>query len=869
MVISVRAEVSRLTALHATRRIVFGLQVMWWPLCLLTFLAVVLQFGVWRKEIDVVGPFAPATNPPQHALVVAVPSEGAVPWWRQPLIGDSAEKPLESKLRLRIAGREIWPAHSDPASIREGKATGYSHRGSDIVFSLPPGVKNAPETVVTLWYKIRPRLWVTLALMLPTLALGLLLYFEALRSLALGFYNRIARASGDARPWMRLLSMAPYVLLFGLSVLCLTGTIGFLGFSLYAWTAGWALPTTAPIRWFSWTEWTARNEPYFGYLLLALSGFGIVTTWFSVLTRHHETTAVCEARLRAFLKWSGFPIAATAFLLGLSAIWDGIARPGDPHWANIGGLIPFNDAHGHIAEAFFEAKQGVWTPWALRRPLAAAFRSVLLFASDFSFPVMLTLQAFMLALAVCISSYAVMIWRGIWAGLCFFGFAYIYTRIFMPTSLTEPLGLFWSLLSVPFFIASFRSGSVKPGLVGFAMTSMALMTRMGSMFTIPALLLWLVWQFGRSSSDKVKIGVVAIGILFSVIGVNSLLAKAYGTGSAETGSNFSYTLCGLSIGTTWDGCPAKLAQQGEPVTGDEATVAKRLYAFAWQNFKSNPAVFFERLAGGAKEFLTSFPTVVWKGYGAAVDVPIWLSQSCLVAICFVGLCYIAVYGMNRIEVSFWVLLWASIIASSAMIYYDDGARVLAASHPLIVLFIAMGMSNPEAGGKVEARRQFDLYGASGLIVAAILFVSVPWIAHRVLSGENYPTRGLQSRQSEVSVFGRQLMSGFLVVGDGSALRTDVPTLHFSDFEKLVAQSGVELYQGLLHPIPPPMPFGFVFAAPIDEGMIGPNIFIVPAQVMEGRDVPAWRLEFQPWSHKNDAQGQYWFLVTKAEPWRRP
>jgi hypothetical protein len=147
--------------------------------------------------------------------------------------------------------------------------------------------------------------------------------------------------------------------------------------------------------------------------------------------------------------------------------------------------------------------------------------------------------------------------------------------------------------------------------------------------------------------------------------------------------------------------------------------------------------------------------------------------------------------------------------------------------------------------------------------------SIFTVPHRVLSGENYPTRGLQSRQSEVSVFGRQLMSGFLVVGDGSALRTDVPTLHFSDFEKLVAQSGVELYQGLLHPIPPPMPFGFVFAAPIDEGMIGPNIFIVPAQVMEGRDVPAWRLEFQPWSHKNDAQGQYWFLVTKAEPWRRP
>ena len=82
---------------------------------------------------------------------------------------------------------------------------------------------------------------------------------------------------------------------------------------------------------------------------------------------------------------------------------------------------------------------------------------------------------------------------------------------------------------------------------------------------------------------------------------------------------------------------------------------------------------------------------------------------------------------------------------------------------------------------------------------------------------------------------------------------------------MVAQSGVETYQGLIHPVAPALPFGFVFAAPISTGTTAPNIFIVPAEVMEDRNVQAWHFRLAPWSHKMDAQGRYWFLVTKAEP----
>jgi hypothetical protein len=667
-----------------------------------------------------------------------------------------------------------------------------------------------------------------------------------------------------AQRWAPILCVAPHVLLFGLLVIAVAASAWFLGASLFALASGWALPLTAPLRWFALLAWTARGEPYFAYPVLAVAAFGTLAAWLPAWVLRTEATTAWEARLSAVLRRTGLPIVTAALLISLGAMWAGIVRPDDPHWANIGGLIPFSDANAHLADAFFEAQQGTWTTWALRRPLAAAFRAVLLFASGSSFPAMLILQAFLLALATCLAAYAVMIWRGIWAGLVFFGLSYLYVRIFVLTSLSEPLGLFWSLLSIPCFIDAFRTRSASSALVGFAMTSVALMTRMGSMFTIPALLVWLVWQFGRSTSEKLRIAVLAIAILGAVIGVNTLLSKIYGTAGAETGSNFAYTLCGLTIGTAWDGCPSRLAEQGEPLTGDEGAVARRLYAFAWQNFFAKPTVFFARLTAGMRGFLSNYPVVMWKGYAVTLDRRLGPFGMLLTVISLIGLIGLARRETNAVEISFWCLVAVSILLSSAIIYLDDGARTLAASQPLIALFIAMGMGRPELrDGKVGANRRLVACGTSGLVVAALLAIAVPGIAHR-LSSTQADQKHLVSGSDEIIAAGGAKMSGFLVLANEAPLATDMPTLHVSDFEALIAQSGVEAYQGLIHPVAPALPFGFVFAPPIGTGTTSPNIFIVPAEVMERRDVQAWRFRLAPWSHKMDAQGQYWFLVTRAE-----
>jgi hypothetical protein len=633
--------------------------------------------------------------------------------------------------------------------------------------------------------------------------------------------------------------------------------------SLYAFATGWALPTIALIRWSPVAEWAASNEPYFGYLLLMLAGVGTAATWLMSSTAlHRPLLESTEQSLRTLLAWCGFPIAACAFLLCVSAMWAGIVRPGDLNFANLGGLIPFSDAGHYLAAAFDQVRDGVWNAVALRRPLAAGFRSVLLIFGNFSLPSMLILQACLVAGAACFATWAIVLWRGVWAGIAFFALTYIYASVFVQTTLTEPLGLFWALLSIPFFIKSFRDRSASAALVAFAMTAIALMTRMGSMFTIPALLVWLVWQFANGIAARLRIGAAAAVILLGVLGLNTLLLKTYGPGQDSTGDNFSYTLCGLTIGTGWAGCPAKLAAEGKPLTGDEAAVASQLYSMAWTNFRDKPKIFLRRLVDNLNEFTSDFPNVIWRGFLARIEEPNWLFRGTLTAVSVIGLLYFAVRRPKSVELAFWTLVWASIAASASFIYPDDGARLFAASQPLIAMFFAIGMSSPALTPATAASpSRLSRYGWIGLTAAALLFLCVPWIAHRFSAAAS-----VSAVNNEAFVFGGRRMSGVLVVKDDVALRNDIPSLHLSEFEGILRQSGIEIYQELIHPTLPPLPFGLVFAPRLEKGSVSAFLYIVPPEVVEHRDVPSWHFNLKRWGYKPGGYGEYWFYVTKAEPW---
>jgi hypothetical protein len=835
-------------------------RLLFWPFLLLTLVAHALSFDIWQKELTIAGPFAFVTSPARHSLFVRVPREFTSVWWSKPLLADDTDHPNRSGVELWINERKMLPPHSAHETISEGTTTGFSHWGSWVIFSLPAGVENTPETKVKLRYKVPPPSWATFALTMSCVLLALPFCLRTIESLR-------RRHEKQLITLLTGLLRVPYWALLGFCCVLLIGCAAYILSTLYALATGWALPTTALLRWSPIARWAAMNEPYLGHVLLMLAGFGAVTAWFACSNSDLRGVVKSdELKSQRILLWCGYPIAACAFVLGISAMWSGIVRPSDPNWANIGGLIPFTDGVNYYAGAHDQVRDGIWETVTSRRPLAAAFRSVLMFFGNYSLQAMLILQTCLFAAAACFAAYAVASWLGVWAGIAFFGFTYIYAHMFAPTILTEPLGLCWALLSIPFFIDAFRNGSVKPALVAFAIATVALMTRMGSMFTIPALVLWLVWQFGERPAAKVRIFVASIGVLLGIFELSFLLQNFYGANTGSAGGNFAYVICGLTMGTTWQGCLPKLASQGIS-TSETSELFNHLYAMAWENFRTDPSFLFARLAEGASTFLAKFWQVMWRGYFFDIHQPDWVWRNSLTVISAIGLLYLAVRRATRVELTFWMLFWPSIILSAAFVYLEDGGRIMAASQPLIALFLAAGFTGPALAATDEPdRNRPTRCGSLILLLAAVLFIGIPWVAHRLSPVEEVAGERLLAKRDEAFVFGGRRMSGFLVVGDDEPLRSNVPTLHLADFEAVIQQSAVENYQSLLHPVMPTLPFGLIIAPRLEKDTGSYQRFIVPADVIERRDVPAWHFDLTTWQRKPTDLGVEWFFVTKAEPW---
>jgi hypothetical protein len=143
----------------------------------------------------------------------------------------------------------------------------------------------------------------------------------------------------------------------------------------------------------------------------------------------------------------------------------------------------------------------------------------------------------------------------------------------------------------------------------------------------------------------------------------------------------------------------------------------------------------------------------------------------------------------------------------------------------------------------------------------VLFVTVPWIAHALSPVRAIAGAKLLQEKDEAFVFGGRRMSGFVVVRDDEPPRHDIPTLHMSDFEAALHQGGIENSQALLHQT---LPFGFMIAPRLEKDALSYRGFVVPPEVLERSDVPAWhfRLTEDP---AGIGWGNLWFYVEMAEP----
>ena len=230
------------------------------------------------------------------------------------------------------------------------------------------------------------------------------------------------------------------------------------------------------------------------------------------------------------------------------------------------------------------------------------------------------------------------------------------------------------------------------------------------MITISALIIWIVWQFGSNTRQRLAAGIAAVLVVLCVVSVNFLLAKSYGPHTAVRGSYFLETapltnqlalhVCGLAFGTTWNGCPKRIEEEGNQLPASEAARAHLLFSMAWQNFNDHPDVLTRRLISASSSFVYNLTDQLFRGYGHLVVEPSINIRTLLAGL--PGRADFFVFEAAR-ERRFTILVvfLAKYLASTSLIYFDDGDRALAVSYVIIFLFSALGFANPTAGGPLQ------------------------------------------------------------------------------------------------------------------------------------------------------------------------
>src|SRR6266542_3202279 len=540
----------------------------------------------------------------------------------------------------------------------------------------------------------------------------------------------------------------------------------------------------------------------------------------------------------------------SAIFLILSSHWLGY----DSGAFSIAGMAPYSDGAGYWSEAEEVLRGNPWTSISVQRPVAAALRLVLLYFGQ-NYTGMLLVQAGALSLAMCLAVLAVGRWRGVWAGAAFAGLAFTTLKTWIGSSSTEALGLILCLLSLPILITGLRRRSLPWLLVGLAGLWFTLLSRMGAMFLVPALGIWLLWAFRKQQGAWKKICLAGAIIAVSGLAYSYAYRNMYSDDDISLGGNFAYSFCGMTLGGDWHAPSAHYPELKQMGPVEQHTF---LYGKAWENLRQDPKPFLRVIKQNIASFVTfrshddSLARLIWSGYEvhpsgkAGYILPYGIL--CLVIL---GARLIIVGRRLPGELSLYMAIFLGIWSSYAIVLRDDGIRVLSSAAPLLWLIGASFFVVPEGILAFKGTGQALPRQTPAKVCAVLLaaFLAIAFILPACV-GEG------ETRQApQDALAGGASIAGLLVVPNGAPLPLDVPALSEERFKMLFTDKlpslGYHIGPKAAWPKPP-----FVLGSMLTNFIIG------PPELLQKPEVDFWLVERRLFENTE------WMTIieiTKAEP----
>jgi hypothetical protein len=404
--------------------------------------------------------------------------------------------------------------------------------------------------------------------------------------------------------------------------------------------------------------------------------------------------------------------------------------------------------------------------------------------------------------------------------------------------MTEPLGLIWSLFSLSFFIEAFRRRSTYIAIVAFAALVCGLLTRMGSMFTIPFLMIWIVLWLADQRAPRIRTLAVLAGVLLVLSVYNVLLGHAFSAPSSQVGGNFSQSACVLAHGGKWDECLRlfdSAIREGRIVDVDQF-----FYGEAARAFITHPTASVTYMSWNMWRYVHSLPDLLLFQY---LYMPIAHIYDGFIYPFFIllipGWIYIVRQERDLAILSFGVVLLVSTILSAAVVFSSDGPRAMHVTHPFIAMILATGFAAPLSLRVPDDRPILSWRSGVGAI-GALMFLFLlgpPLISHVVRSTTAFEPNVEINHEDLRIVPGGRFMTGFLVLPDASDLPRKAPALHASTFARMIGIYGMDP-EPPLSELVPQVPFALVYS-PAENSPDTLTNYLAPSTVLTDKSPRRW------------------------------
>jgi len=485
---------------------------------------------------------------------------------------------------------------------------------------------------------------------------------------------------------------------------------------------------------------------------------------------------------------------------------DNVARP-------IGGIVPLADSKAYYEGSQQLIQKGEFGTYNQRRPLNATMLSSRWLLAKQDYRRALLLQDAMFGAAV--GFLAVVVWMlygGLAAGLVY-SLLFAFAAHYLPTALSEELGITLGVLSLTFFLLSLGTGKQRFYHTGLFLFTLALLARTGTVLVIPLLVVFAGWHFAREGKFSFKQACIGAGAVVAAFLFSYLLNITYGDGSPGIQGNSHFILYDLSV--AGDGWQQVYEDYPELVGAPRGDVASFTLAKTFEAIKAHPSTIFVEYSrrlitdsiGAAKEL---FHHYAFASYSLKVSeflqdvtplksnsaetvktyIVVFTALLLLVYLVFGGLRALAcVKGSRLVQISLLVLVGT--IFSVPVLFSVGGIRVFAVTIPYLALI-------PMIASLAIRRREVLLQNNSGMDAGSIpwhlyaflililgLALVVPYIAHKQLALDIHTKRFVEF---DCGDDGKKLLvkmgSGaphISIVADDAVEKSFAPIVRISDY----------------------------------------------------------------------------------------